>query len=65
MQLKFRHAEVTSAGPRELNEDSVVVRKLGQSDLGVAVADGLGGYLGGEVASRKATEILSWSSSKK
>ncbi|MBT4711111.1 MAG: serine/threonine-protein phosphatase [Alphaproteobacteria bacterium] len=58
MRLVFQHAELSSAGPRELNEDSVEVREFDPGGLGVAVADGLGGYFGGEIASRKATDMV-------
>jgi serine/threonine protein phosphatase PrpC len=52
----FRMAWVTDVGlARELNEDSVLARP----EIGLwAVADGMGGYGGGDVASRAVVEAL-------
>jgi len=58
MQLSFQYAKITSAGPRPRNEDSLVVKNLGTDLLGVAVADGLGGRFGGDIASKKAVEMV-------
>ncbi|AEK71921.1 Serine/threonine protein phosphatase 2C (PP2C) [Thermococcus sp. 4557] len=44
-------------GRRQNNEDAYIVEKVGGNIL-LAVADGMGGHLAGEVASKKATEIL-------
>ena len=44
-------------GRRENNEDSYIAEKVGGNIL-LAVADGMGGHLAGEVASKKAIEVL-------
>lgn len=58
MQLKFRVAQLTSPGPRSRNEDSLIVREWEDGRVGVAVADGLGGNFGGDVASKLAVECV-------
>ncbi len=54
--LAFRTASVSDVGRvRELNEDSVLTKP----EIGLwAVADGMGGYRGGDVASRAVVEAL-------
>lgn len=60
-------AGTTAVGGRESNEDSILVLDLagtladprnGSQAMLVAVADGMGGHDGGEVASAKAIEVL-------
>jgi serine/threonine protein phosphatase PrpC len=55
MSLRIEHAALTHVGRRANNEDNFCV----EPQLGLfAVADGLGGYEGGEVASRVTVEAL-------
>jgi protein phosphatase len=48
---KFTIAHQSFTGHRENNEDACLVLKLGDKGLFLAVADGMGGYEGGEIAS--------------
>jgi len=48
---KFTIAHQSFIGQRENNEDACLVLKLGDRGLFLAVADGMGGYEGGEIAS--------------
>ncbi len=55
MTLKITYAGQTHTGRRKNNEDALLTRP----DLGLfAVADGMGGYEGGEVASRAVVEAV-------
>ncbi len=70
MSADVREVEIvvgaaSEVGGRETNQDTYLVRPLsaagpsqnGQAFL-IAVADGMGGYQGGDIASRTATELL-------
>jgi len=49
--MRFRFATATDAGPRSANEDAVAVWPSDGGRLAAAIADGLGGYHGGQQAS--------------
>ncbi|MCC7395418.1 MAG: serine/threonine-protein phosphatase [Sphingomonadaceae bacterium] len=49
--MRFRFATATEAGPRSANEDAVAVWPSDGDRLAAAIADGLGGYHGGQQAS--------------
>ncbi len=51
-------AQYTHAGRRRVNQDAVVVQLLDGGQALLAVADGMGGHLAGEIASARALEVL-------
>ncbi len=55
--MRFDNAAYSNIGGRDVNEDSTLCR-LQESTLLVAVADGLGGHGGGEIASSTALSAL-------
>ncbi|WP_176245204.1 PP2C family protein-serine/threonine phosphatase [Oceanibacterium hippocampi] len=48
--MRFKYATASEAGPRTVNEDAIGVWREGEDKLAVAIADGLGGYQGGQQA---------------
>lgn len=56
--MRFRFATESAVGPRSVNEDSVGVWPIGNEQIAVAVADGLGGYNGGRKASELAISMF-------
>jgi PPM family protein phosphatase len=53
-----RSAARTDQGRRRANQDAVVVAQLSDGAELAAVADGMGGHSAGEIASRRALEVL-------
>lgn len=58
MQLTFSWAEYSDRGPRRENEDLTAVWQIGDDWLVAAIADGLGGHVGGRMAASIAIEML-------
>lgn len=54
----YRMAQASRTGRRSSNQDTAVSARLADGRELLVVADGMGGYNGGEVASRMVTEIL-------
>jgi protein phosphatase len=58
LPLADRSAVLTEAGRRRVNQDAVLVAPLSMGTELIAVADGMGGRSGGEIASSRALEVL-------
>lgn len=56
--MKFKVAERTNKGIREINQDSLISFVNKENHLLVAVADGMGGHVGGQIASKFAVTVL-------
>ena len=54
--MSLEIASLTSAGPRTRNEDAFTVRPLRNGDVVIALADGLGGHVDGDIAARHAVQ---------
>lgn len=54
--MRFSYASFSERGPRAENEDAIGVWHLSDDWMAVAIADGLGGHLGGRRASALAIE---------
>ena len=52
------YAMASEKGPRKENEDTVGAWALSEGRLAIAVADGLGGHIGGKLASHLAIEMF-------
>ncbi len=58
--MKYYYYGITDKGKvRKNNEDDFLINKISDNELAFAVADGMGGHLAGEVASKTAINILS------
>ena len=57
-KIVFETATLTSAGGRPENQDALGYRTSGEAIACWALADGLGGHLGGQVASRTAVDAV-------
>ena len=58
--MKYYYYGITDKGKvRKNNEDKYFINKLSDKEFLFAVADGMGGHLAGEVASKTAVDILS------
>jgi protein phosphatase len=53
----FDYAMISERGPRPENEDTAGVWALSETKLAFAVADGVGGHIGGKLASELAVKI--------
>ncbi len=58
MPMKFDSAFFTESGPRSNNEDAIKTKPFGFGKLAVAIADGLGGHSGGQIASQIAVDTF-------
>lgn len=56
--LTDRSAYFSERGRRRINQDAVLVATLPDGAELIAVADGMGGHAAGEIASRRALEVL-------
>ena len=54
----IQYASYSAAGGRPCNEDTVVIKTLGEDRLCAVLADGLGGHGGGKTASSAAAELI-------
>lgn len=56
--MKFEVATLSETGPRASNEDAIGVWRITQDRLAIAIADGLGGLAGGQIASHMAIDTF-------
>ncbi|MFL1523692.1 PP2C family protein-serine/threonine phosphatase [Pseudomonas sp. O230] len=57
--MKYEAVSFSKAGRSKPNEDSTLIKELGDSAIVLAVADGMGGKPGGAIASKTAVEVIS------
>ena len=53
-------ASFSEAGRKSVNQDSVLVKQITKTDLVLAIADGMGGKPGGEIASKLALNTVEY-----
>lgn len=59
MSMKFKALSFSLAGRSKPNEDSTLIKALGDNAIVLGVADGMGGKPGGAIASKTALELIS------
>lgn len=57
--MKYVAVSFSKAGRSKPNEDSTLIKELGDSGIVLAIADGMGGKPGGAVASKAAVDLIS------
>ncbi|MEV3833982.1 MULTISPECIES: PP2C family protein-serine/threonine phosphatase [Aeromonas] len=56
--IEWTASSFSEAGRKKENQDSLLVKKISENTIVLAIADGMGGKPGGEIASQVATETV-------